>query len=260
MNTITKDVLNTTLDILPNSVQRYLKYLYYELKGGEPELKLLPQLCDRQKLSLDVGANRGMYTLYLQSLSQEVICFEPNPNLSHYLEQLFTKQNVSVINCGLGDCHTQMELNIPYVGNRELHGWGSLRKDFQNSTWKEQEITDIKTFNIEINKLDDFQFKNVGFIKIDVEGFESQVIQGAMQTLKTNKPNLIIEIEQRHNEIQIEEIFQKILQLGYFGYFLFERKLHNLEIFNPASMQASENTDGRGQYICNFIFSPQPLN
>ncbi len=63
MNQKIKFFLQNTLKFLPKLVQRNLKYLYYEFKGGEPELKLLPQLCDRQKLALDIGANRGMYTL-----------------------------------------------------------------------------------------------------------------------------------------------------------------------------------------------------
>ena len=51
-------------------------------------------------------------------------------------------------------------------------------------------------FNVKKNKLDNLiKSKNIGFIKIDVEGHELEVINGARKLIKENKPILLIEIE-----------------------------------------------------------------
>ena len=58
-------------------------------------------------------------------------------------------------------------------------------------------------FNVKTNKLDNFKFSNkISFIKIDVEGHELKVIDGAKETLKKHKPNLLIEIEEKHSKKQ----------------------------------------------------------
>ena len=46
---------------------------------------------------------------------------------------------------------------------------------------------------IPVGKLDDYQLKNVGYVKIDTEGFELNVLEGARQTLLENKPIIIVE-------------------------------------------------------------------
>ena len=52
-----------------------------------------------------------------------------------------------------------------------------------------------------MKRLDDIKIKNdIGFIKIDVEGHEKNVIQGGLDTIKKNKPVLLIEIEEKHTK------------------------------------------------------------
>ena len=62
---------------------------------------------------------------------------------------------------------------------------------------------------VELKKLDEYEFKNIDFVKIDVEGFENQVVLGAEDTLKRNKPIIIVEqkgFSERFNETQFEAI------------------------------------------------------
>ena len=70
-----------------------------------------------------------------------------------------------------------------------------------------------------VDKIDNYDFDDVDLIKIDVEGHEEYVIEGARNVIQSNKPILIVEIEQRHLK-QIEEVFQSILKLNYKGFFL----------------------------------------
>src|ERR1700677_1900759 len=76
------------------------------LRGGEPEARLLPSLCDRRRVSIDVGGNVGGYTWLLYRLSKRVIVFEANPNLAArlaWLCRLTLKTSVTVHNVALSD-------------------------------------------------------------------------------------------------------------------------------------------------------------
>ena len=53
---------------------------------------------------------------------------------------------------------------------------------------KRDESDGIESFEVKTNRLDDFQFKNVGFLKVDVEGHELEVLQGAVETITSSKP------------------------------------------------------------------------
>jgi FkbM family methyltransferase len=56
----------------------------------------------------------------------------------------------------------------------------------------------IETVVVPMNTLDSFNFANVGFVKIDVEGHEEAVLHGGLKTIRSEMPNLMIEIEERH--------------------------------------------------------------
>ena len=62
---------------------------------------------------------------------------------------------------------------------------------------------------IELKKLDDYEFTNIDFIKIDVEGFENQAVLGAKETLIRNKPIVIVEqkgFSNKYGEKEFEAI------------------------------------------------------
>ena len=59
-----------------------------ELAEGEPELSLLPLVCDPNLSFLDVGANRGVYSFYAKEYSKHVYAMEAHPDLLHHLRHL----------------------------------------------------------------------------------------------------------------------------------------------------------------------------
>ena len=58
--------------------------------------------------------------------------------------------------------------------------------------------TSLGNGTIPLKTLDSYNFKNIDMIKIDVEGFEEEILAGGLQTIKNNKPILVI--EQQHHE------------------------------------------------------------
>jgi FkbM family methyltransferase len=137
--------------------------------------------------ALDVGANIGNHTCAFASQFTSVFGFEPNPlvfQLLSFNTQFFP--NVSVVNTALGDKpgKGQMKINDTNLG-------GSSISDHGNT---EVVISTVDQLAAELN------FKGVSLIKIDVEGFEARVLEGAQETIRLHQP--IICFEQLESDFQ----------------------------------------------------------
>ncbi len=221
---------------------------------NSPEIRVLRKIVPSGCTAIDVGANLGLFTLYLQPLAKKVISFEPLPALVEILHEKYKGLNVEVRNLALGSEKGNLVLKTPFVGDKELHEWSSLSTDLLGKTWAGQAITRVEQRDVLVSTLSDEAPENVGFVKIDVEGFEEEVIEGGKEFLEKQKPNLLVEIEQRHTGNDIRIIFEKLYLLGYKGYYSCQRKWHHLEDFDPDRFQDPQNADGFGIYINNFVF------
>ncbi len=107
------------------------------------------------------------------------------------------------------------------------------------------EFNEFRTFSVNVKKLDDFRFENpISFIKIDVEGHELEVIEGAIATINKNKPILLVEIEERYSKRKVIDTIKFVNALGYKSYYFNEKELINTAILT--------NFDSYN----NFIFKP----
>jgi FkbM family methyltransferase len=125
------------------------------------------------------------------------------------------------VNMDLNKCHN-ITLHHNALGNEEK--WieiynpeerhGDLEQDFMNEghgtvTDAPENFTGDKAKQV---RLDSFNLENISFIKIDVEGYEMEVIRGALETIKKNKPTMIIEI------FNDPEKLNKINEIAAIGY------------------------------------------
>jgi len=249
---VRKRLLSRLSDEMRILVERIYYYPYVRR-----EVKIFKHLCDPNKVALDVGANKGDVSLYLSKLASHVCSFEPIKHLCDSMQSRFKGSNVSIYNCALGNNQGEMYINIPCIGTRQIDSRSSLIKDFTVESIKGNAITKVEKEKIRIERLDDLAIKNIGFIKIDVEGFEFEVMKGGANTIKTEMPNLYIEIEQRHHEHEnIIAVINAICAFGYEGFFYCNNVLRSVKEFNPEEMQqiAHEKSD---RYINNFIFIPE---
>ena len=102
--------------------------------------------------------------------------------------------------------------------------------------------------------------KQVGFLKVDVEGFELQVFRGAEQILEQHAPVILFECETRHlTEHTITDVFAFLLDRGYTGSFFSPDGLRPVEEFNAEVHQ--RHVPGRfwnaAGYCNNFLFKPR---
>lgn len=237
-------------DLLPKRLQVPIKYWYCKVSQNlEEELNLLPKLVRSSGRAVDVGANRGVYAYRLSRLCAHVELFEPNPHCAAVLNAFaLSRSNVRLHVIALSDQSGFADLRVPVDYEGVEH---------DSSATIERAVTcDFRSHRVRLNTLDSYEFNDIDFIKIDVEGHESRVIAGASETIRAQMPALLIEIEQRHCERPIKDIFEQVQGYGYEGFFLDAGgALRRLRDFNLAKHQVVANLFGRRTYyINNFLF------
>jgi FkbM family methyltransferase len=226
--------------LLPPRWRLPVRYRIQSLVGGlEPEFKLLPQLVPAGRAAIDVGANMGVYTYALSRIASKVVAIEPQASCCATISAWSASTtNVEVVNAGAGAASGELTLYVPIVDGRPL----GTRASFIPVQGEHHEL------HVPVRRLDDLGIPDVGFIKIDAEGFERDVLKGAMRTLERDKPNLLIEIDP--NQLGPEEFsapFDLLAPLGYNAHYYDGTKLRRC----TADIQ---RTDPR-RY--NFIFTTQ---
>ena len=194
-------------------------------KTYEEELLILDKIVNRELESIDVGVYRGVYTYRLSQLSKHVHSFEPNPIIFPHLNKNLKRivKNMTLYSTALSDEESEVDLKIPKRFNtinkdnyEERYKLGTATIHKNNSLASNEFITrKVKTA-----KLDNLLTNNkIGFIKIDVEGHEKNVLIGAKNLIRKNKPNLLVEIEERYSNEKVEDTINFINNLGYKSYF-----------------------------------------
>lgn len=225
---------------LPPSVfLRGLKYKH--VHWGDPELKLIPYLIPKGTDAIDVGVYHGVYTSVMADHAEKVYAFEPHPSHYAFIKKALPKK-VETYQVALSNEEGEAELVIPV----EYESAGSISKEFSGRK--------VNSFHVKTKLLDQFHLKNIGFIKIDAEGHEYEIILGGRNTIMENKPNLVIEIEQRHISRPIQEVFNEVLNMGYKGYYFFDGKTHSIDQFSVEKLQPMAHIGDHKYYVNNFMF------
>ncbi len=232
----------------------YIRYrAIKEYRRGEPEIRLLRYLVDPRRNSVDVGANKGVYTYYLARHSKRVFAFEPNSKMFRLLMR-HAGANVTVSPLALSNRSGAAVLLLrenPRHRGRYTNQGGTFSPVKVQAAKIPSNYRDLK---VETARLDDLEITDVGFIKIDVEGFEWEVLEGARGTIARDRPVLLVEMEERYLNICIEEAIGRVESLGYRGLALAKGSLIDLARFDGDRHHRSLAT--RADYINNFIFLP----
>jgi FkbM family methyltransferase len=221
-------------------------------RNRDAEQLLVPALVRPDTVAVDIGANRGVYTKLMLTRTRNVICVEPNPENARVLERVFGK-DVRVISGAASNRNVDVVLRIPDADA----GCATIEDDSRSFSGA------FKTIRVKAFRIDDLNLENVSFIKIDVEGHELAVLDGALESLKKNQPSILLEAEERHRERAVETVREFLEPLGYEGYMLEKGALVSIRRFDPAVHQSAvaaeqrQSTGRRGDlYINNFIFLP----
>lgn len=128
---------------------------------------------------VDVGANWGRWSSRMLKL-REVYAFEPDPRMCTYLRMGSKNPRFHLEPVALGDSEGSVDLNMTLNP-----GMNSILYNRRLSFWK---------MKVALKKLDSYGLNGVGIIKIDTEGYEMPVLYGAVETIRRNRPRLVIEL------------------------------------------------------------------
>jgi FkbM family methyltransferase len=156
-------------------------------KGGPSEyqqpvrLRSLGHVKNR-RTALDIGANVGLWSRDLVKHFDQVIAFEPVAMFRECLQRNVSASNLTIQSVALGDSDGQVNMIITEGNTGHTH---------VDPTSRGGDTTIIR--------LDRLELVNVDYIKIDCEGFEYRVLQGAKETIQRCRP--VVVIEQKPHEM-----------------------------------------------------------
>lgn len=198
----------------------------------EPELVHLARITGGGRTALDIGANQGLYSYALAGIFQRVLAFEPNSGVAEGLQRAAIR-NLEVQNVALSAANGVRELYIPQVSGVQQHGWASFDQ------FNLPDATDVLALQVPVRTLDSYALEGVDFVKIDVEGHEPEVLAGAVDTLRRNRPTVLSEIRPANSD----SVLAQFDSLGYTPY-----------ILRAGSLVAWDGKkDGDGE---NLVFKP----
>lgn len=165
---------------------------------------------------LDVGANIGTYSSWIAKFRPDAIVYAFEPQRLIY--QMFCGNmainnfnNVFAYNMGVSNLSSTMtmeELDYTTVNN---FGAYSLCEDLLPAKSRFKSVVDITTIDEFVEK---HQLPKVDFIKIDVEGMDVEVLQGAKKTIDKYRPNMLVEYDNCRYSRK-DEILAELALYGY---------------------------------------------
>lgn len=195
-----------------SNVVDHLKYFLFKDVGFENFLNLIQP----HFTVLDIGANIGMTALEFAKKvpTGRVVCFEPSPsNFIRLIENIDLNDfnNIITSNTGIGSVAGQFKLFNVVESNS---GMKRILKDDNIGDFESETIV----VDILENLLETLNVDVVHAIKIDVEGFEMEVLKGATALLRKFKPILFIEIDDNNLKDQHSSALLLIKYLIGMGY------------------------------------------
>lgn len=207
----------------------------------EQEVKLMFNFVHKDIVVYDIGANIGYHTVGLASRAKQVIAFEPNKKNAMLLRKntQFLK-NVKVFELACGK-----QNSIGYIEDFDYTSVGNLGELHMSD--KGQETT--------IVKLDDFvKTENLPvphLVKIDVEGYEWEVIQGMKDIIENNLP--VIFYEHLHGD-DLPKVSEYLNQRGYKQYWF------PVTNYNPQNYKRNTNNIFGQGGVLNVLAVPFHIN
>lgn len=188
-------------------------YWFYGSKREKNTIKVFQSWIKSGDYVLEIGGHIGFFSTFYACVvggTGKVDVFEPSAENAKYLNRNIAflpenqKRKVSVINKGAGDKNEKMEFYIDPISGQN----NSFVKNFEgflsNRELSAETKTELITENIDVITLDSYFEETThfpDFVKIDVEGFEWNVIKGFAETITKSHPKLMIEIQTDAEEI-----------------------------------------------------------
>ncbi|MNK33140.1 hypothetical protein D3C87_516150 [compost metagenome] len=206
-------------------VQNKLGYWFYKSKhlpvGTDIGIDLSKKLNFPIKTIVDVGANIGQSALYYHELFPEstIYCYEPIPAIYEKLKQLSaTTPAIHAFQQGVGATAGSLEIVLLEDQLSQQHSFHKVAGDSD------------KTVSVPVTTIDEIvkenKLQSIDLLKIDTEGFEIEVIQGAAKSIASNQVKAVylevgLSSKNEHNSSFIK-VFDTLEKAGFTFYGLYE--------------------------------------
>ena len=207
-------------------LQKRIQNQFLRLNQTEQsQLAFYSQFISKRDLVFDVGANVGSRSKLFLNLGAKVIAFEPQPELCEHLTQHLrnhTRFTLMPIGLGLNTSVVKLRISDAHVLSSMSERWINATKNsgrFIEYNWDTKINVDISTLDLEIAR-----HGVPTYVKIDVEGYELEVLKGL------SKPINFISIEFTEEDIQQSiACMDKLDKLGNYQYNFSDGETHFFE-------------------------------
>lgn len=135
------------------------------------------------RTAIDIGAHIGAVSVYLARKFERVVAFEAIPSTFEFLRRNTAElDNVTALNIAIGSAAEEV-----YFSHYPIHG------QLSHVAGSPNEAETVRVGPIPARTIDSMHFSDVSFIKIDVEGYEFPVLQGAQVTIERCRPLILVE-------------------------------------------------------------------
>jgi FkbM family methyltransferase len=193
------NVVKRWMTVLPEPLQaalirgHFLRIVRGISEVSERDFSLIAHLVVRDDHVMDVGANIGAHSKFLSGLvgpGGRVYAVEPSPrNLSilAYVKRRLALDNVQIVPCAASDADGRASLVVPvYASGGENY--------YRPHLGSKEGLRSVEVETRRIDSLLKDRERRISFIKIDVEGHELPCVRGAVETLKRDRPALLVEV------------------------------------------------------------------
>ena len=237
------------IKLIIKKIFNFFGYKIIKYKSDNADLNYITRILQKkdEPIIFDVGANKGQSIIRYKKIfpNSLIHSFEPDKNETEKLITRYKNDNsITLVNAGLGEKDGNLEFNINAISTHS-----SFKNLIPNTTWikkrskhagvESKKYTTEKVYT-KIITLDDYAEKKnidtIDILKIDTQGYENKVLEGANQLLKKNKIKII----------QLELIFSEIYE-------------NPLAIFDVEKFLIPNNyklfaTSNGGNLILDYIF------
>ena len=189
------------------------------VRRGEPSIVAFDDFVHRGDVVIDVGAHRGVYSDRLAAIvgrEGRVHAFEPNPDGSRSSGAWRGAGRTSRSTPWPCRIEAEWELLRPHVAGGRVDAMSSLTNPVVETATHDSVPVPLATLDAETRS----EPGRIALVKIDVEGHEHEVLEGARTLIRSSRPVLVMEIEQRHRRRPLADTFAWLAARGYSGHCL----------------------------------------
>lgn len=259
-----RGLLRETLAAFPVLDSAFRRHVWSRIHFPEAELRALNALAaGALDCAIDVGAALGGYAWVLSRKARRVICYEPGDAHAAYLAKAVRGTNILLVAAAVGAETGERDLFTPGHDNEARH-MATLSRANPIAGAKGTRVQRVPVVALDTdlpNRLG--SAARIDLLKVDVEGFENAVLEGARQTLVRDHPLVIAEIEVRHNP-EWKKAFEILEVIGYSAFFWRDGRYHplppgsdiaDLQLADDLAVRLRRGHDpATNRYINNFVF------